>query len=242
MRPPIYEYRITDYDPRLIPTAKVAELDRDAAEPSTWKATSGRSIGHPGWGLLYHVLLASLSPDRFNLILETGTNLGSSTMIMAQAIHDSGRQGVVRTIEIDAETAREAQRRISEVNLHPYVEFTVGDSLECLQQVLGVGDEVAVAFLDGNHFHDHVVREFELLLPFIKDDSIVVFDNTYSIAEGREDPRVNGALRSIVSLYGGHLINFPYVSWYTPGMALWQRQPFDVMVPPVTGAFDPQSG
>ena len=80
--------------------------------------------------------------------------------------------------------------------------------------------------------HDHVVREFELVVDRIRDDGLVVLDNTALIAEGDEDPRVHGALRTIVSIFGGNLVNLPFCSWYTPGMAVWQRQPFDDMTPP----------
>ena len=93
-------------------------------------------------------------------------------------------------------------------------------------------DEIALAFLDGNHFHDHVVREFELIVDRMRPDGLVVFDNTALIAEGDEDPRVHGALRTIVSRFGGNLVNLPFCSWYTPGIAAWQRQAFDDMTPP----------
>ena len=97
-------------------------------------------------------------------------------------------------------------------------------------------DEIAVAFLDGNHYHDHVVKEFELVVDRMRPDGLVLFDNTSLIAEGNEDPRVHGALRTIVSRWGGNLVNFPFCSWYTPGIAVWQRQPFGDMTPPPTGS------
>lgn len=53
---------------------------------------------------------------------------------------------------------------------------------------------------------------------------IVMFDNTYEISEPGEDPRVNGALKEIQATYGGNLINMEFVSWYTPGLALWQKK------------------
>jgi hypothetical protein len=47
-----------------------------------------------------------------------------------------------------------------------------------------------------------------------------------------EDQRVNGALRYILRTHGGNLVNFPFCSWYTPGMAIWQKQPFEEMTLP----------
>ena len=73
---------------------------------------------------------------------------------------------------------------------------------------------------------DDVLFEFETILPKLSPTSIVMFDNTYKIAEHHEDQRVNGALKTIVSRHGGNVINLESVSWYTPGVALWQQTPF----------------
>ncbi|MCL2933511.1 MAG: hypothetical protein MGG11_15040 [Trichodesmium sp. MAG_R03] len=57
--------------------------------------------------------------------------------------------------------------------------------------------------------------------------SIVIFDNTFCIAESTENQRVNGALKYIHKNYGGQLINLEFVvSWYTPGVAIWQKQSY----------------
>lgn len=241
MREPIYSYRITDYDRSLIPNRFVAFLDESVRGPDDWVARSGRSLGHPGWGLVYHMVIARLDPDHPNLIVETGTNVGSTALIIAQAIKDSGRTGLVKTIELDPGIAAEARQRADLAGMSDYIEFHEGDSLSVLQAILGPSDLVDVAFLDGSHFHDHVVQEFGLVHPHLAHDSIVVFDNTYAIAEDREDPRVNGALRTIVSQFGGNLINLPFTSWYTPGLAFWQQCAFTDMTPPVPGSFDPDS-
>ena len=207
--------------------------------PSDWIPRTGRSLGHPGWGLLYHLALSTLRPNDDNLILETGTNLGSTAIVVAQALRDSGRPGRVLTIEIDDQIAAEAERRFELAGVADLIDLTVGSSLEVLPSLLEPG-MVRIAFLDGNHYHDHVVKEFELIHEHLLDDSIVVFDNTYCIAEDREDPRVNGALRTILSRHGGNLVNLPVCSWYTPGMAFWQRRPFEVMDPPDPAEFDPE--
>ena len=60
--------------------------------------------------------------------------------------------------------------------------------------------------------------------------SIVIFDNTYLIAEEHEDQRINGASREILRHYSCNLVNFEIVSWYTPGIAIWQKSPFDSMI------------
>lgn len=56
--------------------------------------------------------------------------------------------------------------------------------------------------------------------------ALVVFGNTWQIAEPREDQRANAALRAIQARWDGNLVNRPSVSWYTPGVAAWRRAPF----------------
>lgn len=238
VREPIYEYRILDYDRSIIPSRFVAFLEEGVNGPSDWIPRTGRSLGHPGWGLIYHLALSMLDPDEFNLVIETGTNLGSTAIIVAQAIKDSKRPGVVRTVEIDPEIAAEAERRFELSGVTQFVEPYVGDSLALLPELTHGGAQLRMVFLDGNHFHDHVVSEFEIVEPHLADDGLVILDNTYLIAENREDPRVNGALRTIVSRFGGNLINLPICSWYTPGIAIWQRQAFESLEPPAPDSFD----
>ena len=241
VREPIFDYRITNYSRSLNPNLFVAFMDEDAHTPDDWIPRTGRSLGHPGWGLVYHLALSVLHPDDFNVVLETGTNLGSTAIVAAQALKDSGRPGIVRTVELDPEIAAEAARRVQLAGVAGYVETSVGDSLEEIPKLLADVETLRIAFLDGNHFHDHVVTEFELIADHLSTDSLVIFDNTALIADDREDPRVNGALRTIVDIHGGHLVNLPICSWYTPGIAIWQRSPFENMEPPQPGSFDPES-
>lgn len=239
MKRPIYNYRITHYDKSLIPSKFIAFLEESATDASTWVSRSGRSLGHPGWGTIYHLVLSSLDPHRHNFLVETGTNIGSTAIIIAQAIADSGRDAILHTIEIDPEVRDTAVERFDLAGVADYVVSHLGDSHAVLREITERGQPIRLAFLDGNHFHDHVVTEFELVLPAMEPDGLVVFDNTWLIGEGDEDPRVNGALRTIVSKHGGSLINLPFCSWYTPGMAIWQRSPFEEMEPPTPGSFVP---
>lgn len=238
---PNYSYRLTDYDRTIIPSRFVSWLDDGVTEPDQWIARSGRSLGHPGWGWAYHSTLMILDPDRDNVIVETGTNLGTTAIILAQALIDSGRPGHIHTIEIDEAIHNEARRRFELAGVDARITAHLGDSLETVGRICGEVEEVALAFLDGNHFHDHVVDEFRQVVPHLRRGAPVFFDNTGLIAEGNEDPRVNGALRTIVAEFGGNLVNFPFCSWYTPGIAMWQQDPFDDMTPPVPGSFEPNT-
>lgn len=231
MREPQF-HRITDYDRSLLPNEHLRSMDADVTDRESWTAGSGLSVGYPAWGLLYYLVLCRLKPDAHNLIVETGTNQGASSIVLAQAINDSPGDGLLRTVELERANLDLAVGNIEKAGLTGLVETYHGDALDRLPAMLDHPSPLAVAFLDGNHLHDQVVREFELVEPRLEHDSLVILDNTYLIAEPHEDQRVNGALRTILDRFGGHAVNLPFCSWYTPGMAVWQRQPFEDMMPP----------
>jgi Methyltransferase domain len=237
MKSPEYRYRITDYDRSIIPSRFVAFLDDGVIDDKDWMARSGLSLGHPGWGWMYHTVLMLLDADRPNILVETGTNLGSTAIIIAQAILDSGRGGILHTIELDQDVYDEANRRFELAGVDSVIKSYCGDSLEVLPMVLAEIDEVAIGFLDGNHLYDHVIAEFDLLVDRLRPDGAIILDNTALIADPGEDPRVNGALRTIMRTHGGNLVNLRFCSWYTPGIAIWQRQPFQDMEPPALDSF-----
>lgn len=226
MREPRF-YRRFDYDRRLLPNAVLAELEEGVVDIEGAKRRSGLTIGYPGWGLLYSMTLCTLHPDRENVIIETGSNLGCSTIVLGQALADSGAPGSVQTIEIDEATAARARANIERAGLSGLVTLHEGDSRAVLPRILETVRSVRVAFLDGSHDYADIRREFELVEPRVEPRGVVIFDNTAEMLEPGEagDPRVHGALREIVGSGRGQLVNFEFVSWHTPGIAVWQKDP-----------------
>ena len=183
------------------------------------------TIGYPGWSVIYSILLSHLDRSRTELILETGTNWGCTTIILAQALRDAKCEGKVVTIELEDENVAIAKDNIQKAGLSDLVQIETGDSRKILPHLDLIPKSIRVAFLDASHLYDDVLFEFETLLPKLTDDALVFMDNTYLIAEEHEDQRVNGALATIKARHGGNLLNFEYVSWFTPGLALWQKTP-----------------
>jgi precorrin-6B methylase 2 len=216
-------YRRFDYERRLLPNAHLAALEEGVGDVPAAEARTGWSIGYPGWGLIYQILLNALPWDRPATIIETGTNWGCSTIILAQALKDSVAGGHVHTIEIEPDFVDKADFNLRQAGVRDLVTLHQGDSLAVLPRVLASAAQVDAAFLDGAHMHDHCVAEFELVLPKLTATGLVLLDNTYGICEGEADERVFGALKTIKARHGGNIINFPYTSWYTPGLAVWQR-------------------
>lgn len=224
MKPPVF-HRMFGYDLSRLPNSHLAALEDGVRTIEEARTRSGATIGYPGWGVIYHLLLAHLDRSRYEVIVETGTNWGCTTIVLAQALVDAGCGGRVVTIESDSKNAEVARRNIQAAGLEERIELYVGDSRRLIGTVLPHENTVRFVFLDASHLHDDVTEEFEIVRPKLAPDALVLFDNTYRIAEHNEDPLVNGALRTICSRYGGNLINLEFVSWFTPGLAIWQREP-----------------
>ncbi len=224
MKPPIF-HRMFEYDRALIPNAHLASLERDVIRIDQAQERTGATIGFPGWGLIYHLLLSHLDRSRDQLIVETGTNWGCTTIILAQALVDSGCSGRVVTFEIEDENIGRAQTNFAAAGLSDRIEVVVGDSGETLPNFMSTVQDCRTVLLDASHLEDDVRAEFEAVLPHLALDALVIMDNTFQIATDGEDQLVNGFLRTMTETYGGNLINLEYVSWYTPGLAIWQKEP-----------------
>lgn len=224
MRDPVF-HRQFKYDKSLLPNAYLASLEEGVKSLEEAKLKTGYTIGYPGWGVLYHMMLSHLNPDRHEIIVETGTNWGCTTIILAQAIRDLGGSGKVVTIELDPDNLARAKANIEAAGLTDLVDFYEADSRELLPAMNFEEKSIRFAFLDASHLMGDVLAEFDAINASLSDDALVVFDNTYQIADPDEDQRVNGALKGFQKTYGGNLINLEYVSWFTPGLAFWQKQP-----------------
>lgn len=223
MKPPIY-HRLFGYNPGLLPNPQLSVLEHGVTTIEQARQRSGATIGYPGWGLIYHLLLSHLDRKREEIIIETGTNWGCTTIVLAQALIDAGCKGRVITFELDPDNASRAHTNLQAAGVSDRVELHLGDSRQNLPKALQGISGIRAAFLDASHLYNDVKQEFEIVLPKLADDALVIFDNTYRIADEGEDQRVNGFLRDMLALYGGNLINMECVSWYTPGLAIWQRR------------------
>ncbi|MBE9102930.1 O-methyltransferase [Vacuolonema iberomarrocanum] len=231
MRKPKF-FRRFDYHKSLLPNSVLAELEEGVNSIEQAVEKTGRTIGYPGWNLIYYIILSHLNPDSFNVIIETGSNVGCSTIALTQALKDSHYDGQVYSVELLPENHTRAQDNLSKAGILDLVDCRLGDSREVLKSILEEVKSVRIAFLDASHLLEDVFQEFELIYPLLEDNSIVIFDNTYQIAESHEDQRVFGALHKIKEMYGGNLINLEFVSWFTPGVAIWQKKPFPTIDTP----------
>lgn len=225
MKPPGF-FRAFNYRKTLLPNEHLASLEEGVTALDEAQVKTGQTVGYPAWNLLYYCTLSHLAPESENIIVETGTNFGCSTIILAQALKDSARKGHVYSVEIEEANHNKAKDNINKAGVSEYVSLFRSDSVEFLKRFVKDVNTIRIAFLDGCHEQDHLVKEFELVYPKLTDESLVFFDNTYKIADEGEDQRVNGGLKIIKKRYGGNLVNFENTSWFTPGLAIWQRHAF----------------
>jgi predicted O-methyltransferase YrrM len=219
-------HRMFRYDRNLLSNKFLAGLEEGVEDIESALTRSGLTIGYPGWNFLYYCVLCSLSREMPNVIIETGTNIGCSTIVLAQALLDSGLPGHVESVELDQRNHEQAKINTTAAGVASVVTLHLGDSKNFLQEFVKKQPSIRFAFLDGSHAQSDVVREFEIIHPFLRDESIVFFDNTFRLDPDNPDQQVNSALKEITRRFGGNLVNFENTSWYTPGQAVWQKHGF----------------
>jgi methyltransferase family protein len=229
--PPFRTRRRFDYARRLLPNPYLARLEPEELDDPTVAARlfTGQTIGYPAWNLLYYSLLCSLpasDPDERGLlpgplandvvVIETGTNKGASTIVMAQVLKDVHLDAAVHTVEIQERVLHVAKAHVSLAGLSEYVSFNLGDSLEFLARMVDEKRHIDFVFLDDKHSRDHVIEEFSIVHPaLLERRGTAYFDNT-------TEDGVAKALESIHATYGGNLVRFDNCSWAPPGNAIWQ--------------------
>jgi len=194
-----------EYDKRLVPSKWIRQNEGTRA--------IGLSPGYPAWGLLYYAVLAHTQADKYNTILEIGTNYGTSTIILAEALIASGREGRVVTVEKDRDTALIAEDHFKAAKVSDYVQLIMLSSKDYFKaSCIGI----TVAFIDGSHDCQDVVDDFEGVLNMLAPGGLVIFDNTTMGG-------VHDALKIIKSKHGGNFVEFPCCSWSPAGMVFWKR-------------------
>jgi predicted O-methyltransferase YrrM len=159
-----------EYLDSLVPEsdALLALMERVAAE-------DGHPIADREVAQLMRVTLAMRAPRR---ILEIGTNIGYSVVVMGRACPDAR----IETIEIDAATLRSAEEFAREAGLAERVTFHRGAALDVLARLEGPWDFV---------FIDCVKTEYSDYLALVRDrvtpGGVIFVDNLLwggQVAEG----------------------------------------------------------
>ncbi|OGS08368.1 MAG: hypothetical protein A2270_02780 [Elusimicrobia bacterium RIFOXYA12_FULL_51_18] len=209
--------RIFDYRRQLLPNHVLAEQENGVSDAVSAAGKSGLSIGYPAWNLLYYSLLCSPSDKTREFIaVETGTNLGYSTIAMAQALKDMNAGGCLHTVDLDGNNIEAAKLNVEKAGLSEYVKFHKSDAILFLKEFVKENEYMDFVFIDDKHEYSQVKKEFHIIYPrVLACAGKVYFDNT---SRGG----VCHALRFIRKAYPGNMIEFNNCSWGPPGNAIWQ--------------------
>jgi predicted O-methyltransferase YrrM len=159
---------------------------RDAllARIEEYAAENGHPIADPEVAQTMRVLLRAHRPKR---VLEVGTNIGYSVIVMGRELEPGAR---LETIELDKGILTVAKGFVAEAELTCEVKFHLGAALEVIARLEGPFDFV---------FIDCVKNEYEayldLLLPKLPSGALIVCDNLLwkgRIAEGWHDVPTDG--------------------------------------------------
>lgn len=114
-------------------------------------------------------------------ILELGTSLGITTAYLATA----NTNGSVITFEGIEEIAAVAKENFKRLNLNN-IQVVEGNFDATLQPTIRSIKKVDFAFLDGNHQKVPTLNYFTTLLPFVNENSILIFDDIHWSREMEE--------------------------------------------------------
>jgi predicted O-methyltransferase YrrM len=126
-------------------------------------------------GALLNLLVKEAGACR---ILEAGSSYGYSTLWLAEAARAVA--GKVISLELKAAKTEYATVQLARAGLAGFVEFRVGDALECLVELAGPFDLVLIDL-----WKDLYVPVFELLHPKLAPGALVVADNMIEPASAR---------------------------------------------------------
>lgn len=117
-------------------------------------------------------------------ILEIGTNVGYSTILMGKELPSRAR---ITTIEINPDFAEQAKENIKRAVLEPQIEVLVGDALEIIPTLKGEYDFV---FIDADK--PQYFAYLQALEPHLFRGSMIVADNV-----GRHEAKMHDYLKHV---------------------------------------------
>jgi predicted O-methyltransferase YrrM len=130
--------------------------------------------------LLYHLALLGQGPGE---VVEIGSYLGRSTVVLAQAVADAGMGQVVAVdphtgalgIGPPRATDQEFRRNIARCGLDQHVKLVHATSVDAAKQWRG--GSVRMLFVDGWHSYEAVIEDVIAWAPFLTPAATVVFDD-----------------------------------------------------------------
>lgn len=131
-----------------------------------------------------HILVRIASEFHHQRILEIGTNVGYSTILMGKELPKRAR---ITTIEINPEYAAQAKENIKRAKLEPTIEVLVGDALEVIPTL---NDEYDFVFIDA--IKTQYYKYLKAIEPHLFRGSMILADNV-----GRSEDQMQDYLKHV---------------------------------------------
>jgi predicted O-methyltransferase YrrM len=132
------------------------------------------SVGHLE-GLFLRFLVAARKPRR---VLEIGVFTGWSSIAMASALPEGGS---IVACDVNEETTAIARRYAEEAGVADRIDYRIGDAKET---IAGLDGEFDLVFIDA--WKDDYVDYYELVLPKLAPDGLILADNTLAALRDNE--------------------------------------------------------
>ena len=126
------------------------------------------------WVVLLFKLIRKFKPKS---CLELGTLVGISACYQAAAL-TINNGGKITTLEGSESLALVAKNNFEILNLQN-VDVVIGRFQETLQKVAKELRTIDYAFIDGHHDENATISYFNLLLPYLADKAVLIFDDIY---------------------------------------------------------------
>lgn len=132
------------------------------------------AVPHKYGAILYNVV-REFKPHS---IIELGTGFGISTAYLAAALPGSS----VQTIEGSPERSSIAKEFLHQINILN-VTFITGEFENILENLLLKARHPLLLFIDGNHKYQPSLNYFQIILKYVNDDTIIIFDDIHWSSE-----------------------------------------------------------
>ncbi len=110
--------------------------------------------------------------------IELGTSLGISSSYLLKALEQKSNSNFY-SIEACEDIHELAKSNIQKLGLEKNAHLYLGTFDEQLPVVLNQLDTIDFVFIDGNHSYEATIRYFNLLLPKVHENTLLIFDDIY---------------------------------------------------------------
>ncbi|MBK7443905.1 MAG: class I SAM-dependent methyltransferase [Bacteroidetes bacterium] len=134
-------------------------------------AIAKNTLISPKFGQMLFRLTNYLQPAQ---VLEIGTSLGISTLYLAKACP----KAKITTLEGSGNVAKKATEQFNALEAGN-IRIVTGEFSATLPAVLAGIKQLDMAFIDGNHRFAPTLAYFELMLPYLNENSVLIFDDIH---------------------------------------------------------------